>query len=880
MAQCLSTGGLDDPFLSRILNSIYRADEIELAVSFIKSSGLELIYPALVDALTLRQAKLTVLTSDYLDITDPQALRILMLLAERGADVRLYQAGSNSSFHLKTYIFLRTKQGRILDGTAYIGFSNISRAALTDGIEWNYAIGFQENNADKAILCFEEIRKEYRCLLMHPDIVRLDHQWIEAYEKRRNPPDKAVSPGSADSELPVPEPNSVQYEALQALADTRNEGYRRGLVVMATGLGKTYLAAFDSAEMAAERVLFVAHREEILLQAENTFQRIHPHKRVGRYTGKQKDANVDLLFASVQTLGKQRHLDNFSSQYFDYIVVDEFHHAAASTYRELIGHFNPRFLLGLTATPERTDQSDILSLCDENLVFTYDLFQGVRQQLLCPFSYYGIYDESVNYDEIPWRNGRFDPESLSNKLATLARARHALQQWRDKAQYRTLAFCVSIKHACFMAERFKKEGVKAVAVYGGSDIPRIEALQQLEKGDIEIIFSVDLFNEGVDLPAIDTVMMLRPTDSKVLFIQQLGRGLRRHPDKERLVILDFIGNHKGFLNKPQALFGIGATNVALASFAQSLREGKLALPPGCYVNYDLKIIDFLAKLKGDDVSKDYQTLSNSLGRRPTLSEYYRSGASLQRLRKQYGQWWRLVEDQDDLAESEILCLDQYEAFFREVQITPMTKSFKAVLLEALLENDGFRVSPTLDELAEWSLEVFQRRRSFIADLRKDFQDIEHVETKKWFGYWKGNPVNAWIGGNKQTNKKRWFEVNDNRFQPTFSIQPAVSETFQAMLQELVEYRLAAYEPRLSNSANENNVLPFTTSDDVGTDLPYFPNLRIACGYFKDGRADADEYRRLSSSYGRLDPARHFIARAVGDSMSGGKNPVHDGKRMS
>lgn len=237
-----------------------------------------------------------------------------------------------------------------------------------------------------------------------------------------------------------------------------------------------------------------------------------------------------------------------------------------------------RAFLGLTATPDRTDQSDILSLCDDNLVFSRDLFMGVGSGLLVPFHYYGIFDEEVNYRAIPWRNGRFDPEQLSNKLATLARARHAFNVWKKRAQQRTLAFCVSIRHADFMARHFQQLGVKAEAVYAGSSLARGEALEQLTNGRLQVIFSVDLFNEGVDLPCIDTVMLLRPTESKILFLQQLGRGLRTATDKNYLVILDFIGNHKGFLHKPQALFKAGATYKALADFARRFEQNRLELP--------------------------------------------------------------------------------------------------------------------------------------------------------------------------------------------------------------------------------------------------------------------------------------------------------------
>ncbi|MCK5849848.1 MAG: DUF3427 domain-containing protein, partial [Kiritimatiellae bacterium] len=555
-----------------------------------------------------------------------------------------------------------------------------------------------------------------------------------------------------------------------------------------------------------------------------------------------------------------------------------FHHAAAPTYRRLLAHFRPRFLLGLTATPERTDQSDILSLCDDNLVYSRDLFYGVEQEFLCPFSYYGIYDESVDYQAIPWRNGKFDPESLSNKLATLARAKHALEQWREKAQTRTLSFCVSRKHAQFMADRFQREGIRAAAVFGGSALARDEALEQMRDGKLQVIFSVELFNEGIDLPAIDTVMMLRPTESKVLFLQQLGRGLRNNQDKERLVVLDFIGNHKGFLNKPQALFGIPGNHRELARFARKAKEGQLTLPPGCFVNYDLEIIEFLIGLAGDGPSHEYRTLKDSLGRRPTLTEFYRSGTSLQRLRQQYGHWWGLVQDEGDLEKNELECLGVYAAFMQEVETTRMTKSFKAVLLEALLENDGFQHPPTLESLASQSMAVFKRRRNFVSDIHKNLRDLDQTDEGKWLKYWKSNPVNAWTGGNMKQGTRTWFGVSGRLFKPTFSVEPDLIDDFQSMIQELVDYRLAAYKPRLENGPGVSDLDgdQVNQGTETGADVPFFTDLQIACGQFRAGQTGADEYRKIGMKHGKLDPTRHFIARAVGDSMNSGKDPVFDG----
>ena len=269
-------------------------------------------------------------------------------------------------------------------------------------------------------------------------------------------------------------------------------------------------------------MLFVAHRDEILTQSMQTYHRIRPKASLGRYTGTEKLPDADVLFASIQTLGRQEHLDLFSRDSFDYITVDEFHHAAANTYRRLIGHLRPKFLLGLTATPERMDGGDLLALCQENLVFRCDVMAGIRQGLLCQFQYFGVADE-VNYANIPWRNSRFDDEMLTRAVATHSRARNALEQYRQRAGKRTLGFCCSQRHADFMADFFNQAGLRAAAVHAGhTSAPRTASLERLAAGDLDIIFAVDMFNEGIDIPAIDTVMMLRPTESSIIWLQQFG----------------------------------------------------------------------------------------------------------------------------------------------------------------------------------------------------------------------------------------------------------------------------------------------------------------------------------------------------------------------
>lgn len=867
----LVTGG-DDPFLPHVCAGVNQAAEIDLAVAFVKATGLRLLMPDLHGALaadgarSAGVARVRVLTSDYLDVTDPEALRLLMLLQAKGAQVRVYES-AGSSFHLKAYLFSGITSGDGPRGIAFIGSSNISRQALQNGLEWNMRADYPEPGYLDARAKFEELFGDARC-------VDLTDPWIDAYERRRVPLLQAVAPGSNEVE-PPPTPSLVQRDALLALAMTREEGFRRGLVVLATGLGKTWLAAFDAAQVGARRILFVAHREEILNQAAATFVRIRPGLRVGFYMGQSRDMKVDVLCASVQTLSRNAHLERFSPQHFDYVVVDEFHHAAAATYRRLLSHFAPQFMLGLTATPDRTDQSDILSLCDENLVFTCGLFNGIKEKLLVPFHYFGIFDTEIDYAAIPWRNGRFDPELLSHKLATLARARHALREWQRHKQTRTLAFCASIAHAEYMSAQFKKAGVACAAVYSGSTLSRADALERLSNGRLEVIFSVDLFNEGVDLPALDTVMMLRPTESKILFLQQLGRGLRRSEDKAHLVVLDFIGNHQSFLHKPQALFNVGPSYKSLAAFAHKASEGKLELPDGCYVNFDLRLLDFLKSLDSDGVKNEYEALTECLGRRPTATEFYRAGASLLAMRNQYGSWLEMVAAMGDLDEDQSAVVVERLSFLREVETTAMTKCFKMIALEAMLELDGWNAAPEISALSERSWQILRRRPHLLADLPESVKAIVSGTDSVWRKYWIDNPINAWIGGNRTDAAAAHFSVVEGRFVPNFAVSASSMQVFEAMVQELVDLRLAQYEMR--RSADKANVIPLKHADRPGTvSVPYFPSLKIACGHFRTSSAEVEEYRSLSAVHGQLDPARHFIARASGDSMDGGKTPIRDG----
>jgi len=626
------TTGTKDPLMPLIATCIDGADNVDLAVAFAMESGVELVEPWFRDLLA-RGGRLRVVVGDYMDVSEPGALRRLADL--EGADVRVFETGAGS-FHPKAWLFRAT--GR--RGAAIVGSSNLSRTALTTGVEWNL---HSEGATDVVAEAFDK-------LLAHPQLRPLTQGWIESYAaRRRSAPlgDLAQRIVADEPQAPPPEPHAIQSAALQALAQSRQAGHRAGLVVLATGLGKTWLSAFDSSAFA--RILFIAHREEILTQAMSSFRRIRPEARFGRYDGGEKDETAEVLFASIQTLGRVGHLRRFAPDAFDYIVVDEFHHASAASYRGLLDHFTPRFLLGLTATPDRSDGADLLALCGDNLVYHCDLFDGIEAGLLAPFRYLGVPDE-VDYAQIPWRSTQFDPTALEAALATEARALNALEQFRRHRDGPAIGFCCSVRHAEFMATFFSAAGVNAVAVHSGpGSAPRATSLERLGRGEIDILFAVDMFNEGVDVPNIGTVMMLRPTESVIVWLQQLGRGLRRVEGK-LLSVIDYIGNHRIFLTKLRALLSAGSGDRSLVQRLDLAVAGDLALPPGCSVTYDLRVVEILRNLLRpksgmEDLEAQYRDFRLRHGQRPTAAEIARMG--FDPAKTGHGSWFDFVRDMGD-----------------------------------------------------------------------------------------------------------------------------------------------------------------------------------------------------------------------------------------
>lgn len=780
--RALIAGG-EDGLLQHLTPYIDRASRVDAAVSFVMGSGVELIQPHLQDLLD-RGGAVRLLTGDYLDVTDPAALRRLLDL---NGDVTLavFEAG-RTVFHPKAWVF------HFLDGSgvALVGSSNLSKSALLQGVEWNYRLvtADQQGGWRDALAAFE-------ALLARPEVKPLDHPWVDAYERRRRTDvDARPMVAEVEPEPPrfVPFPHPIQQRALAALVDTREAGYKAGLVVLATGLGKTWLSAFDTDRPEFKRVLFVAHREEILNQALESFRAIRPKDRFGRYSDKAKDLDADVLFASVQTLGKAAHLRQFKPDAFDYIIIDEFHHAAARTYRTLIDHFRPKFLLGMTATPERTDGGDLLGLCQENLVFECGLAPGIEANLLCPFHYFGVPD-AVEYANIPWRSTGFDELALTNALATRARAQNALEQLGQHGGRKALAFCCSQRHADFMADFFNAAGRRSVAVHSGqTSAPRSTSLQALEAGDLDIVCAVDMFNEGVDVPSIDTILMLRPTASAIVWTQQMGRGLRRSEGKDHLTIIDYIGNHRTFLNNARVLLDCGPGDRDLALSLEKARDGRLSLPVGCEVTYDLEALDMLKKLlrrtsAGDALEAYFVDFKQRLGVRPTALEVYHAGFDPRA--SGHGSWLQFVRRQGDLSADEAEVLAVQAGFLDEVARTPMTRSYKMVLLQAMQEAGALPGRMSLDDLATRFQDIARRNPRIAAELGAPLDDLPAVRSSV-----RTNPVAAWTS-RQDASGKPFFTFDGESFETAFAVEPRLRPAFSDMIRELIDWRLAQYLDR-------------------------------------------------------------------------------------
>ena len=639
-------------------------------------------------------------------------------------------------FHYKDY------------STIYIGSSNISKSALTSGIEWNYRFSSKTDSHN-----YEKFYNTFLDLFEHHSIV-IDDDELKRYSKNWHRP--AVSKDldrydlqddETTNNLALFEPRGAQIEALCALENTRAEGAGRALVQAATGVGKTYLAAFDSKDY--ERVLFVAHREEILKQAAQSFKNVRNSDDYGFFDGESKCTDKSMIFASVATLGRSEYLNNkyFASDYFNYIVIDEFHHAVNDQYQRIVNYFKPQFLLGLTATPERMDGRNIYEICDYNVPYEISLKEAINKGMLVPFHYYGIFDDT-DYSKLHIVRGRYDEKELNETyIGNVHRYELIYKYYCKYGSRQALGFCCSKEHAREMAREFSSRGIPSVAVFSDASGEYTEkrnvAIQKLKNGEIRAIFSVDMFNEGVDITSVDMVMFLRPTESPIVFLQQLGRGLRKCRGKEFLTVLDFIGNYEK----------AGRVRFLLEGKSDMYREGchlsdTLRFPDDCMVDFDLKLIDLFAemdrkhlKLK-DQVINEYFRVKDLLGKRPTrldLFTYmddniYETAIT----HSKDNPFKRYLEFLNDLGELSQIEVEFYKGIGREfislLENTNMSKVYKMPVLMAFYNNSDVLMEVSEKQLLSSWKEFFSTGtnwkdldKNMTLQKYKDISDKDHLK---------------------------------------------------------------------------------------------------------------------------------------------------------
>ncbi|MEV6765257.1 DUF3427 domain-containing protein [Streptomyces sp. NPDC051105] len=641
----LITNAPEDPNLGFELRAeLATADRVDLLCAFVKWYGIRVLESSLREA-AQRGVPIRVITTTYMGATDRNALD--RLVRDFGAEVKVNYETRSTRLHAKAWLFRRNSGF----DTAYVGSSNLSKAALLDGLEWNVRLS---SVATPAVLAKFE--------------ASFDSYWndiaFESYDPDRDGRklDEALgvagsSTSSQDSKISLSglevRPYPHQADMLERLSVEREvRGHHHNLLVAATGTGKTVMAALDYRNLHKQwgnkqhpRLLFVAHRKEILKQSLRKYREVLDDASFGEplFSG-ELPRDWRHVFASVQSLTDQR-LEQFDPEHFDIIVVDEFHHATATTYRRVLNHFKPKQLLGLTATPERADGLNVQDeFFEGRIAAEMRLWEALDNDLLCPFHYFGVPDDT-DLTRLNWRSGTYDQSQLGDLFsADNFRARIVIKQVRDKVSdptsMRALGFCVTRKHAHFMAKCFQDAGLKAAALDSESK-PEIrdQILSQLKAGEIQAIFSVDLFNEGLDIPDVDTLLLLRPTNSATIFLQQLGRGLRRTPNKPVLTVLDFIGQHRAEFRFEEQFRAM--TNLSRNRLLEHAEHDFPLLPSGCQIILEGKAKDLVLDNIRTQIKATVQTLAKEVRafHTPLLADYLReSRREIKELYKSSNSW--------------------------------------------------------------------------------------------------------------------------------------------------------------------------------------------------------------------------------------------------
>lgn len=699
MKDLFLTNYSDLSFLDRIKDCFKKCNSFTLSVSFIKKAGLVLFQREIEEALE-RGAKGRIITSTYQNFTDIASLKEFLAWQNKYDNFECHldmNCFGENGFHSKGYLFEYDDSIEII-----VGSSNITRFALLKNIEWNISLISKNNieSYDEAIKNFEYLWD--RTLKLSEDVIK-QYNFVLEY---------AIEKWDMDYINPLTQnivPNSMQRKALKELTRYRDTGVKRALIISATGSGKTYLAAFDARNFDAKRVLFVVHRETILKDAKQTFMNVFgAEKTCGLYTGNSKDLDCDYVFASSNMLA--RHLTEFDKNEFDYICYDEVHHIVAECGKKILNYFNPEFLLGLTATPERMDNQDIFELFEQNVPFELRLRDAINNDLVVPFHYYGIRDDLINY-------GEDDKNKVSKNIAESDNIDFIVKEFEKhrlpNEKLKAVAFCTNIAHCSLMANELAMRGYSTVALTGENNTgERIKAFNDLqdETNDLEIICTVDILNEGVDIPAINTVLFLRPTESSTIFLQQLGRGLRKYQNKQYLTVLDFIGNdYSRSVQIALALGTLGKTTYTEKAYLKNLIESdyKTLNIPGVEIHIDelskkeiVKFIDQENFNKKSFLKKDYENFKKYLNKdsipthmdyleseiAPDLNRFIKSKIGGKRIRSYYEFLTMIGEENLPIfTEEEIKLIDSIE------ELLPIVRLDEFLIINYLLHHNEINI---------------------------------------------------------------------------------------------------------------------------------------------------------------------------------------------
>lgn len=604
--------------LVELLQELQTCKRFYFAIAFITQSGLI----CLKECLKLLQEKnITgdILTTDYLYFNQPKALQELQQYPN--LNIRIY---TKENFHIKGYIFEQNDYYTLI-----VGSNNLTQTALKANKEWSLKINSLANGAliNNTLSQFQQMWQES---------LPLTDIWLKQYATKYHSLQKLKRQfATAQENISTNDiaPNKMQQEALTALAKLQQDNKHKALLISATGTGKTYLSAFAVKKANPKRLLFLAHREQILKQACKTFAKIIPDIQYGILSANHKDFHKPYLFATINMLNKEENLTQFTPTHFDYIIIDETHRAGANSYLKILNYFQPQFLLGMTATPERTDGFDIYQLFDHNIAYEIRLNQAMQENLLCPFHYFGITDITVDDQEI-------NDNSTFNDLTTDARVTHIINQSQyygfSGERLRGLIFCSQIEEAQILSQKFNERGFNTIALSGkDSQETRTNAIHKLEQKErstgLDYIFTVDIMNEGIDIPAINQIIMLRPTKSAIIFVQQLGRGLRKYPQKDYVVILDFIGNYQNNFMIPIALSG--DTSYNKDNIRHYVTEGNRFIFGSSTIHFDKvarqKIYQAIDSAKLSDTAllkNEYLQLKQKLGKIPSIFDFSQFGS--------------------------------------------------------------------------------------------------------------------------------------------------------------------------------------------------------------------------------------------------------------